>query len=86
MTQHDPQNPTHIRPGQVWTSAAPRDSITVRVVGVSAGRVSVVDAYDNKRPRSIWAHQFHASPTTRTGTKRKSGYILTNDTPEENDQ
>ncbi|QVJ00389.1 hypothetical protein KGD82_16650 [Nocardiopsis eucommiae] len=83
MTQYDPQNPPHIRPGQVWTSAAPRDSITVRVVSVQAGRVSVVDAYDSKRPRSIWAREFHASPLTRTGDKRKSGYILVSPAPDE---
>lgn len=86
MTQHDPQNPDHIRPGQVWTTAHPMDDITVRVVSIGAGRVSVIDAHTGQRPRQIWAERFHASPWTKSGKPHKWGYILTSDTPEENDQ
>lgn len=79
MPHPDPQNPTHIRPGQVWETAHPMEVTTVRVTNIAAGRVSVVDAHDGKRPRQIWATQFHASPTTRAGSPRKSGYILKED-------
>ncbi|MFE7462330.1 hypothetical protein ACWFMI_24920 [Nocardiopsis terrae] len=81
MPHPDPQNPTHIRPGQVWKSAHPMEVTTVRVVSMEVGRVSVVDAHDGKRPRQIWAHQFHASPSTRAGRPRLSGYILKKDAP-----
>ncbi|MFV2195262.1 hypothetical protein [Nocardiopsis sp. LOL_012] len=71
----DPQNPPHIRPGQVWVSAHPLDDITVRVTGINAGRVEVVDAHTGTRPRHIWARVFHPTGTTRTGQPRRTGYI-----------
>jgi len=74
----------HIRPGQVWRCADPREDIRpirVRVTAVTDGRVHVVDADTGTRPRTIAAAAFHATPTTRTGQPRRSGYVLTEERP-----
>lgn len=68
-----------VKPGQVYEDCDPRDSITIRVVEVSAGRASVVDAVTGKRPRSILVKSLHASGTRADGQPRKTGYRLIQD-------
>lgn len=67
-----------IKAGQIYQSADPRDSIRIRIVRYEDGwnRADVVDALTGKRPRRMLATALHASPTTKTGQPRRTGYVL----------
>ncbi|MFF8610855.1 hypothetical protein ACF06X_33655 [Streptomyces sp. NPDC015346] len=67
-----------IAPGQTYRSADPRETIRIRIVSYEPGwnRADVVDAATGKRPRRIVVRNLHATPTTKTGQRRRSGYVL----------
>lgn len=67
-----------IQPGQIYRHCDPRESIRIRITAYTPGsnRAEVVDAVTGKRPRSILASSLHASPTTRDGRPRRTGYAL----------
>ena len=75
----DEPNEQHvIQPGQTYRHCDPRESIRIRIVRYTPGaaRVYVVDAVTGKRHRQILVTHLHASPTTKTGQPRRSGYAL----------
>lgn len=67
-----------IKAGQVYRSADPRDDIRIRIKSYYPGavRAQVVDAESGKRQRQILVKNLHASPITRAGRRRHSGYVL----------
>ena len=67
-----------IQPGQVYRSCDPRGGPRIRIEKYTPGsnRAHVVDAYDGKRFRQILVSQLHATPTTRDGQPRRTGYAL----------
>ncbi|MEU8740532.1 hypothetical protein [Streptomyces halstedii] len=68
-----------IKPGQIYRSADPRDTHRepIRITAYDGtNRADVVDAYSGKKPRSILINSLHASPTTKNGTPRRTGYVL----------
>lgn len=67
-----------ITPGQVYRSADPRDNITIRIVRWTVGQQHawVCDAYTGKRARWVLVRNLHESPFTKTGAKRRTGYVL----------
>ncbi|MGW6703573.1 hypothetical protein ACWGDE_01585 [Streptomyces sp. NPDC054956] len=69
---------TAIQPGQTYRSVDPRDNIRIRVTAYEPGwaGADVVDAVTGKRPRRILTRSLHASPTTKTGQTRRTGYVL----------
>lgn len=69
---------TSIRPGQIYRSCDPRESIRIRITSYRPGdaRAHVVDAVTGKRPRQLLVRQLHDSPTTAVGQPRRGGYVL----------
>lgn len=69
---------TYIKPGAVFVSCDPRDSIRIRVTAYMPGhaRAHVVDASTGKRPRQVLVSSLHESPTTERGARRRTGYAL----------
>lgn len=78
---------TAIQPGQIYRSCDPRDNRRIKVVGRAVtmhglygyGQVRIVTLTDGDRevrPRAINVNQLHDSDTTKTGTKRRTGYAL----------
>jgi hypothetical protein len=70
---------TAIQPGQIYRSADPRDSgQRIRITAYTPGhaRAHIVDAVTGKRFRQILVTALHASPTTRAGQPRRTGYVL----------
>lgn len=67
-----------IQPGQIYRSCDPRGGFSIRIAAYTpdSNRVDVVDALTGKYPRSILATALHASPTTRDGKPRRTGYAL----------
>jgi hypothetical protein len=68
-----------IRPGQVYRACDPRDNgRRIRILSYSPGadRAQIVDAATGKRQRRIYVDYLHASPTTRDGRTRRTGYAL----------
>lgn len=67
-----------IQPGQTYRSLDPRGGPRIRIVASTPGsnRVTVVDANTGKRPRSVFATALHASPITKAGQPRRTGYAL----------
>lgn len=78
-----------IEPGQVYRSADPRDAGQLRIRIKSwapygaghwgAGRaqvVSLTEAGEEVRPRSIKLSALHAGPLTKDGQPRRTGYVL----------
>jgi len=67
-----------IRPGQTYRACDPRETIRIRITTYRPGdtRAHVVDAVTGKRPRQILVSSLHASPTTRDGKLRRTGYAL----------
>ncbi|MFJ6578404.1 hypothetical protein ACIQMY_20835 [Streptomyces sp. NPDC091368] len=66
-----------IEKDQTYRYADPRETIRIRITSYTPGdaRAHVVDADTGKRPRQILARTLHATPTTKTGAPRKTGYI-----------
>ncbi|MER8233505.1 hypothetical protein [Streptomyces sp. NPDC094049] len=62
---------------QLYRFADPREPIRIRITAYTPGdaRAHVVDAVTGKRPRQILVKNLHSSPTTKTGARRRSGYI-----------
>lgn len=73
-----PEEQHMIQPGQTYRSLDPRGGPRIRIVASTPGsnRVTVVDANTGKRPRSVFATALHASPITKTGQPRRTGYAL----------
>jgi hypothetical protein len=69
---------SNIQPGQTYRSLDPRGGPRIRVEALAPGgsRAWVVDARTGKRPRWVLAAALHASPTTKTGQPRRTGYAL----------
>jgi hypothetical protein len=67
-----------IQPGQTYRSLDPRGGPRIRIETYRPGdvRAHIVDAHDGKRFRQILVSQLHASDTTKTGAKRRTGYVL----------
>lgn len=67
-----------IQPGQIYRHCDPREQIRIRITAYTPGdaRAHVVDAVTGKRFRQILVTALHASPTTRDGKPRRSGYAL----------
>jgi hypothetical protein len=67
-----------IQPGQIYRSLDPRGGPRIRIQTYRPGdaRAHIVDAHDGKRFRQILVTALHASDTTRTGAKRRTGYVL----------
>ena len=67
-----------IQPGQTYRSADPRGGPRIRIERYTAGHAHawVVNAYDGKRARWVLVRNLHASPDTKTGASRRTGYVL----------
>ncbi|MEU8623304.1 hypothetical protein [Streptomyces sp. NPDC048669] len=68
-----------IQPGQTYRSANPRDTHRepIRITAYDgSNRADIVDANSGKKPRSILVNSLHATPTTRDGKPRRTGYVL----------
>lgn len=67
-----------IQPGQTYRSADPRGGPRIRVERFTAGHSHVwaVNAYDGKRGRWILIRNLHDSASTKTGARRRTGYVL----------
>ncbi|MCX5197199.1 hypothetical protein OOK31_25430 [Streptomyces sp. NBC_00249] len=68
-----------IQPGQIYRAATPLDGgrrILIASRPASHDYVWVCDAVTRLRPRTISLRSLHASPTTRDGQPRRTGYIL----------
>ncbi|MFE4305619.1 hypothetical protein [Streptomyces sp. NPDC056891] len=70
-------NAGHIVKGRVFVACHPEDSARLRIVQYQPGgmRAVVADAETGARQRSIVASSLHASPLTRAGSRRRSGYV-----------
>ncbi|MCX5202437.1 hypothetical protein OG897_13390 [Streptomyces sp. NBC_00237] len=71
---------TAIEPGQTYQSCDPRDEppIRIRITAYTPGdaRAHVVDAATGKRFRQLLVASLHASPITKAGQQRRTGYVL----------
>lgn len=66
-----------IRPGQTYRALDPLDNgRRIRVLAIHGSRVRVMTLDGPPRTRLIWPDQLHPTPTTRTGTPRRTGYAL----------
>lgn len=67
-----------ITAGQIYRSCDESGRHPIRVVRYRLGeaRAQIVNAQTGKRFRSILVTYLHASPTTRAGEPRRSGYVL----------
>lgn len=67
-----------IQPGQTYRSADPRGGPRIRVERFTTGHnhVWAVNAYDGKRGRWILVRNLHDSAFTKTGARRRTGYVL----------
>ncbi|MER7623901.1 hypothetical protein [Streptomyces sp. NPDC126503] len=69
---------TQPEPGQIYRSCKPGyEDFRIRITSVGAERVSAVSVdggWTLLNPPLI--RQLHASPTTKTGTSRRTGYVL----------
>lgn len=72
---------TPIEPDQIYRSADPRGGPRIRITAYTPGtaRAHVVDAVTGRRFRQILVSGLHASPTTKTGLPRRTGYVLDTD-------
>lgn len=72
---------TAIQPGQTYRSADPRGGPRIRIDTYTPGdaRAHVVDATDGKRFRQILVRTLHPTATTKTGQRRRTGYVLETD-------
>lgn len=72
-----PKTYDEIRPGQIYRSADPRDSIRVQIVSWTLGRrrAWVCDADTGKRARWVLVRNIHLSTHTKTGALRRTGYV-----------
>ncbi|MEE6264932.1 hypothetical protein ACJ6WD_09605 [Streptomyces sp. VTCC 41912] len=68
----------HIRMDQIYSSCDPRGGPRIRITDYLPGdtHAGVVDAHNSKRPRKIRVSDLHATDTTKTGAKRRTGYAL----------
>ncbi|MFF8840527.1 hypothetical protein [Streptomyces sp. NPDC015130] len=74
-----------IQPGQIYRSADPRGGPRIRIERFTPGHnhVWAVDAQNGKRARWILIRNLHATATTKTGARRRTGYVLEqSDVPE----
>ena len=68
-----------IQPGQIYRSADPRNpNARLRVQTIEVNRADVFYLHTG-RAGSILVHQLHASPTTKNGQPRRTGYVLETD-------
>ncbi|MFE7547040.1 hypothetical protein [Streptomyces gardneri] len=67
-----------IQPGQIYRSADPRGGPRIRIERFTAGHnhAWVVNAYDGARGRWVLVRNLHDSPDTKTGARRRTGYVL----------
>lgn len=67
-----------IQSGQTYRSLDPRGGPRIRIETYRPGdaRAHIVDARDGKRFRQILVTALHATDTTKTGAKRRTGYAL----------
>ncbi|RSS59826.1 hypothetical protein [Streptomyces sp. WAC01280] len=67
-----------IQPGQIYRSADPRGGPRIRVERYTHGHdhAWVVNAHDGKRARWVLTRSLHATATAKTGTPRRTGYVL----------
>lgn len=67
-----------IEPGQVYRSCKPGEGgWRIRIVKVGATMARAVEAA-NGRPllNQVMLHSLHDSPITKTGRRRRTGYVL----------
>ncbi|MFB7359611.1 hypothetical protein [Streptomyces gardneri] len=67
-----------IQPGQIYRSADPRGGPRIRVDAYTRGHnhAWVVNAHDGARGRWVLVRNLHDSPDTKTGARRRTGYVL----------